>query len=65
MNSLTSANKIKWYASGGGIAQSGPYNSQIEAYKAYRLTDIARERQRVSTGSNSQFPVDLVIWPDT
>ena len=44
-----------WYASGGGIALSGPFASQVEAYAAFRL----------APGHGGLFPDDLRVWPDT
>ena len=46
--------QIQWYASGGGIALSGPFATQADAWKAMRL----------APGYGSLFPSDVKIWPD-
>lgn len=53
-----------WYASGGGIAQAGPFATEHEAREAFRLTEEARGRQRRERGTASPYPWDLVVWPD-
>ena len=55
--------KEYWYAAGGGIALSGPYASQREAYEAMRLTVRAREEQHCSAGVDMPYPRDIVVWP--
>ena len=54
--------KIVWYVSGGGIAQAGPYTSQVEAYNSMRLTKDAREKQ--TKAGVFPFPLDIVVWPE-
>lgn len=56
--------KINWFASGGGIARTGPFPSQFDAYKAMTLTPDARERQRREKGTDAPFPFDTIVWPD-
>jgi hypothetical protein len=55
---------MKWFASGAGIAQAGPFPSQRSAYEAMRLTARAQEQQRRDHGTCSPFPHDLVVWPE-
>ena len=55
---------VHWYASGAGLARSGPYRSQMEAYLAMRLTEDARLNQRKTHGTDSPYPHDLVVWPE-
>jgi len=50
---------MKWYARGGGIAQMGPFKTQIEAVNALQLI-----RPNVD-GRNRLFPVDAFVWPET
>lgn len=52
----------KWWASGAGIAQHGPFDTEQEARESMRLTDDARERQRKERGTASPYPHDLVVW---
>lgn len=59
------AGKVKWYASGGGIARWGPFDTQMEAYQKMRLTQDARERQRLAKGPDMPYPKDIVVWPET
>ena len=54
----------KWYASGGGIARTGPYRTAREAWDSVRLTPEARRRQRIARGPDSPYPVDASIWPE-
>lgn len=51
--------KIVWYAAGGGIAKTGPYSSQIEAYSSLRLIKELVGKQR-----GFPFPKDIVVWPE-
>ena len=55
---------IGWFASGGDIARSGPYTSQMEAYNALRLTESAQRQQRETHGTDSPYPRDLLVWPE-
>lgn len=52
-----------YYASGGGIALSGPYPSEYEARRVFRLTPKAQREQSRTRGTSSPYPHDLVIWP--
>jgi hypothetical protein len=45
---------VSWYASGGDIALSGPYDSQVAAWAAFRTVP----------GHGGLFPADLKVWPD-
>jgi hypothetical protein len=54
---------IVWYASGGGITETGPFETQKHAYAAMRLTTDAQEAQRKKHGTCSPYPYDLVVWP--
>ena len=54
-----------WFASGGGIAKSGPYDSAEEAREAFRLTDRALEDQRRKHGTEYPFAIDLRVWSET
>ena len=44
---------IKWFARGGGLLKCGPYDSQIEATNALRLT-----------AEPDVFPSDAFVWPE-
>ena len=55
---------LKWYASGAGIARSGPYKSRAEAERAYTLTPAAREKQRLERGTECPYPYDLLVWKE-
>jgi hypothetical protein len=55
---------LKWYASGAGIARSGPYKSRAEAERAYTLTPAAREKQRLERGTECPYPYDLLVWQE-
>lgn len=47
-----------WYASGGDIARSGPYNTQRGAWDSMRVTaDIAEKTQ-------CPYPLDVLVWPE-
>lgn len=43
--------RIEWFARGGGIAQCGPFPTQVRAVEAMRL---------VAGG----FPGDVFVWPE-
>lgn len=47
--------KVVWYARGGGVSMSGPYETQMEAVKAMLLTGCTLE--------HPLFPADVFIWP--
>lgn len=44
-----------WFARGGGIARTGPYATQVEAYDSMRLA---------SPPTAFPFPLDVVVWPE-
>jgi hypothetical protein len=54
----------RWYASGGGIARSGPHPTQKTAYEAMVLTTKARQEQQKTTGKDMPYPHDIVVWPE-
>jgi hypothetical protein len=54
----------QWFASGGGIARTGPFTTQFAAYKAMTLTEDAQARQRLEHGTCSPYPHDLAVWPE-
>jgi len=56
--------KINWFASGGGIARTGPFPSQFAAFRAMTLTQDARARQRREKGTDAPFPFDTIVWPE-
>lgn len=56
--------KVQWFAAGGGLARSGPYPTQMDAYEAMTLTSEARERQRREYGVDMPYPRDVVVWPE-
>lgn len=53
---LTMQDKIKWWASGGHVAVSGPFESQEDAFSAFRYT----KREAIRNGT--PFPSNLVTW---
>lgn len=59
---MTTKPAEKWWASGAGIAQAGPFDTEQEARESMRLTDDARELQRKQYGTASPYPHDLVVW---
>lgn len=50
--------KLKWYAAGGGIAQMGPYESQVEAWEALRYAEDIEKKTRC------KHPKDARVWPE-
>jgi len=46
----------QWYARGGGVARSGPFQEERQAWEAMRRADCA------PTGF--PFPDDIVVWPE-
>lgn len=48
-----------WFAAGGGIAQYGPFATQIEATNAIRLA-----RPKNTNGVWTRFPPDAFVWPE-
>jgi len=46
--------KLQWFASGGGIALTGPFQTQADAWKAMRL----------APGHGGLFSPDTKVWPD-
>ena len=63
--------KVKWFARGGGIAQMGPFDTQIAATNAMRLvkrparTRIAHDGCLVHEPEQRQeFPPDVFVWPE-
>ena len=65
---------IKWFACGGGIAECGPFDSQVEAWEAMRLAPPAlsyRERMAsIAKGKAPRLPAarkhppDTQVWPE-
>ena len=65
---------IKWFACGGGIAECGPFDSQVEAWEAMRLappTITYRERMAsIAKGKAPRLPAarkhppDTQVWPE-
>ena len=49
---------VEWWARGGGITRCGPYESQVEAWKAMRYTDALRLSTRLD------HPADTAVWPE-
>jgi hypothetical protein len=51
---------MKWWATAPsmGLALSGPYETQVRAYEAMRLTADAQ------VAINRIWPADLQVWPD-
>lgn len=56
--------QVKWFASGGDIVRTGPFPSQIAAYKAMTLTNDAKERQRRELGVLSPYSYGTFVWPE-
>jgi len=52
------SNKIVWYAAGGGIFKAGPFETEIEAWKAMEL------REEVQLYQRSVHPRDTRVWPE-
>jgi len=50
-------NELKWFAHGGGV-RSGPFSTQVEAWRAMRYTDEMQKRTRLI------HPVDTHVWPE-
>lgn len=50
--------RVVWYARGGGIARTGPYRSQMEAWESMRYTDAMRRATQLV------YPADTVVWPE-
>lgn len=50
--------ELQWFARGGGIARSGPYGSEVEAWEAMELTEVLQS----TTGY--KHPLDAVVWPE-
>jgi hypothetical protein len=44
-----------WFAAGGGIAKTGPFETQTAAFDSLRL---------VSPPTAFPFPRDVVVWPE-
>lgn len=65
---------IKWFACGGGIAEAGPFDSQVEAWEAMRLAPPTlpyRERMAsIAKGKAPRLPAarkhppDTQVWPE-
>jgi hypothetical protein len=53
-----SKEKVEWFARGGGIARTGPFDSQTDAWEAMRYTDELRKE----TGYD--HPPDTAVWPE-
>lgn len=50
--------KVLWFARGGEISRCGPFESQVEAWKAMRYTEEHKKIFR------SDHPRDTAVWPE-
>lgn len=60
---------IKWFACGGGIAEAGPFDSQVEAWEHMRLApDASTYHERSHRGElpkhPRKHPPDTQVWPE-
>ena len=63
---------MKWFARGGGIARSGPFDTQAEAVESMRLiTETVEDYERVRLGRKDfrprivgEYPEDIFVWPE-
>jgi hypothetical protein len=63
------AEVIKWFACGGGIAECGPFDSQVEAWEAMRLAPPKLSFRAVLRGDSlpkpaRKHPPDTQVWPE-
>jgi len=54
-----SKDQIVWYAAGGGIKKTGPFDSQVKAWKAMVLAPAHQEKY------GSIHPIDTRVWPES
>lgn len=55
---IAERDEVAWFAAGGGIARSGPYASQVEAWESMVLHSYAL------TGDGPVHPPDTRVWPE-
>jgi hypothetical protein len=71
MTVKTKTKPVKWFARGGGIARSGPFDTQVEATRALRLapedahwSDTPAQYARKVRKAAARFPPDAFVWPE-
>ena len=53
----TKERKMLWFASGGDIARCGPFETQVDAYKAMILHPSRRSSSLI-------YPTNIIVWPE-
>ena len=63
--------RVQWFARGGGLTRTGPFETQVEAVKAMRLV-----RKKATLDAKTyefhthfephpdEFPPDVFVWPE-
>lgn len=53
--------EVKWFARGGNLAKMGPFDSQLAATNALRITKESAARMGTP---NAIFHPDAFVWPE-
>lgn len=52
--------RVKWFAATGAIAKAGPFDSQVDAWRAIRLSD----EFLAASGTRRPFADNAIVWPE-
>ena len=56
--------RVVWYAKGGGVACTGPFETQAAAAAALRITPRPTPKARTVVRDLHIFPPDAFVWPE-